>query len=80
MLGPPTLVSKAMAVQAASALAHVDYSVATRVSHGAALAVAWAYDHEMWWIATTSMRLVQLLDDTGSHLITLVVWLVLHAH
>ena len=77
MLTP--IVSKKVAVYAVKALSQVDYTVATRVSEDVSNIVNWAYDNNQWWIADTSIKLLQSFDDFGSLLISFVVWLVLNS-
>lgn len=73
-------ISKPFAVFAAKQLANVDYGIATRVSEKASEIVHWSYVHDQWWLAEFAMHTLQTLDDFGSQLIGLVIWIVLHAN
>ena len=72
-------VSKHFAVQAVSALASADYSIATRVSENVSEIVKWAYLHDQWWIANVAVQSLEFLDNAGSMLIALVLWIVANA-
>lgn len=67
-----------MATSAVQQLAHVDYTVANRVSEDVATIVSWAYAHDAPWLALAAMDVLQRFDDIGSLLIAVVVWVVAH--
>ena len=75
----PTFVSKQIAVQAMETLANVDYSIATRVSENVAHIINFAYEYDQWWLSQPSIEILRFLDNTGSILINIVVWIVMHA-
>ena len=70
---------KPFAVLTMQQLATVDYSVATRVSEDVATIVKWAYENDQWWLATSSLSVLQFFDDFGSLLIKCVVYIIAHA-
>jgi len=74
------IVPTAVAKVAVEQLARVDYSVATRLSHGAAQFVPWAIDHEWYALADLCMLALQRLDEFGNELISITTWLVLNCH
>ena len=59
-------------------LAEVDYNVATKVSESVAETVKWAYIHDQPWIAQYAIEGLQMLDNLGSMLIAIVVYIVHH--
>ena len=65
-------------VTAVQQLSTVDYTVANKVTADVAVAVDWAYAHNLPRLAGASVHLLQTFDDIGSVLIALVVWLVNH--
>ena len=73
------LVPQVVATTAVRQLAHVDYSIATRISSLASDIVPWAFHHDMPWLAVATIRSVESLDSLGNVLIQLVAWLVVHA-
>ncbi len=75
----PSIISKQIAVQAMQTLAHVDYSVATQVSENVANIIKFAYEYDQWWLSQPSIEILKFLDNTGSILISIVVWIVMHA-
>ena len=66
----------ALAVIAVKQLARADYTIANRVSEDVARVVEWSYAHSQYWIPPLAMHTLQALDDFGSSLIALVVWIV----
>ena len=71
-------IPRPLTILAMNKLAEVDYNVATKVSEGVAETVKWAYIHDQTWLAQGSIEILQMLDNFGSMLITLVVWIVHH--
>ena len=71
------IVTRPVAVFAVHRLAAADYDVATRVSEVTAQVVQWAYDHDQWWVAGVAMDGLKMLDECGSLLIRLVIWMVM---
>ena len=71
-------IPRPLTIIAMNKLAEVDYNVATRVSEGVAETVKWAYIHDYPWIAQGSIEILQILDNFGSMLISIVVWIVHH--
>ena len=69
-------IQRQLTILAMNKLAEVDYNVATKVSEGVAETVKWAYIHDQPWLAQGSIEILQMLDNFGSMLITLVVWIV----
>ena len=74
-----SLITKQVAVYAMETLANVDYSVATQVSENVANVIKFAYEHDQWWLSQPSIELLRFLDNSGSVLISMVVWIVMHA-
>ena len=73
------LVPPSLAEAAVHQLATVDYSVATRVSDAVATVVSWAYAHDAPLLARGAVYALQTMDDVGSFLISVVVWIVMHS-
>lgn len=71
-------IPRPVTIYAMNKLAEVDYNVATRVSEGVAETVKWAYIHDQPWIAQYAIEGLQMLDDFGSMLIAIVVYIVHH--
>jgi|TARA_X000000368_G_C22984186_1_gene691347 hypothetical protein len=71
-------VPRPLTIFAMNKLAEVDYNVATRVSDIVAETVKWAYVHDQPWIAYYAIDGLQMLDNFGSMLIAIVVWIVQH--
>tara|TARA_B100000035_G_scaffold12776_1_gene10592 strand:- start:285 stop:524 length:240 start_codon:yes stop_codon:yes gene_type:complete len=71
-------VPRPLTIFAMNKLAEVDYNVATRVSDAVAETVKWAYIHDQPWIAYYAIDGLQMLDNFGSMLIAIVVWIVQH--
>ena len=69
-----------LAITAVNQLSKVDYNIATRLSHLAAVVVPWGLEHQVYWISDGAMWMLEHLDDFGSMLIALVAWLVTHSH
>jgi hypothetical protein len=69
-------VPRAIAVGAARWLADVDFTVANRVSDDVAGIVKWGFDHDSAWVAHAAIGSLRFLDDLGSVLIAIVVWIV----
>jgi hypothetical protein len=70
------VIPRMLTIIAMNKLAQVDYNVATRVSDLTANTVKWAYIHDQAWIANYAIDGLQKLDNFGSLLISLVVWIV----
>ena len=70
------IIPRMITIIAMNKLAQVDYNVATRVSDLTANTVKWAYIHDQAWIANYAIDGLQKLDNFGSLLISLVVWIV----
>ena len=70
------VIPRMLTIIAMNKLAQVDYNVATRVSELTANTVKWAYIHDQAWIANYAIDGLQKLDNFGSLLISLVVWIV----
>ena len=73
-------IPRVIAVHAVQNLALVDYSVATKTSEIAAQIVQWADVHDQWWLATMTLNILSDLDEVGSILIKICVWLVMNAN
>ncbi len=71
-------IPRSLTIIAMNKLAEVDYNVATKVSEGVAETVKWAYVNDQPWIAQGSIEILQMLDNIGSMLIAIVVWIVHH--
>ena len=71
-------VPRSIASAAVHQLALVDYAVANKVTEDAATIIDWAYSHDMPQLAICTMNVLQKLDEVGSFLIFIVVWLVSH--
>tara|TARA_B100000795_G_scaffold255365_1_gene226969 strand:+ start:1332 stop:1571 length:240 start_codon:yes stop_codon:yes gene_type:complete len=59
-------------------LAEVDYNVASHVSDIVAETVKWGYVHDQAWVSVYAINGLQILDNFGSMLIAIVVWIVMH--
>ena len=71
-------IPRPITIMAMQRLSEVDYNVATRVSETVAHTVTWAYNHDLPIIAQFAIDGLQKLDDFGSLLISIVVWIVAH--
>lgn len=71
-------IPRPITILAMNKLAEVDYNVATRVSEVVAETVKWGYVNEQPWICNYAVEGLQILDDLGSMLISIVVWIVMH--
>ena len=71
-------IPRPITILAMNKLAEVDYNVATRVSELVAETVKWGYIHDQPWIAQYAIEGLQMLDNFGSILISLVVYIVHH--
>ena len=71
-------IPRPVTIAAMNNLAQVDYNVATRVSEYVAEIVKWSYIHDQLWIAQYAIEGLQTLDNFGSLLISIVVWIVHH--
>ena len=71
-------IPRPLTIIAMNKLAEVDYNVATRVSEYVAETVKWSYIHDQPWIAQYAIEGLQTLDNFGSLLISIVVWIVHH--
>ena len=71
-------IPRPLTIMAMNNLANVDYNVATKVSDYTAEIVKWAYIHNQPWIAQYAIEGLQTLDNFGSLLISIVVWIVHH--
>ena len=69
-------IPRPLTILAMKQLANVDYNVATRVSESVAETVQWAYIHDIPFVAKYAIDGLQILDNFGSFLISLVVWIV----
>ena len=69
-------IPRPLTIIAMNNLAKVDYNVATRVSEGVAETVKWAYNNDQPWIAQYAVEGLQMLDNFGSFLISIVIWIV----
>tara|TARA_B100001093_G_scaffold181166_1_gene173947 strand:+ start:1481 stop:1720 length:240 start_codon:yes stop_codon:yes gene_type:complete len=69
-------IPRPLTILAMKQLANVDYNVATRVSESVAETVQWAYIHDIPFVAKYAIDGLQMLDNFGSFLISLVVWIV----
>ena len=74
----PTPVLRSISQFAVSQLAVVDYSIANKVTEDVAHTVSWAYSHDLPWVATMSIQLLQSFDTIGATLIAIVVWIIQH--
>lgn len=70
------IIPRAITIIAMNKLAQVDYNVATKVSELTAETVKWSYIHDKPYLANFAIDGLQMLDNFGSLLITLVVWIV----
>ena len=70
--------SRSVGKAAVHALAAVDYTVANRVTDDASTVVAWAYDHDVPFLARLVVHALQSFDDVGSLLISIAVWMIDH--
>lgn len=73
-------IPRPLTILAMNKLAEVDYNVATRVSESVAETVKWSYIHDQPWIAQHAIEGLQMLDNFGSLLIAIVVWIVHHTN
>ena len=71
-------IPRPITILAMNKLAEVDYNVATRVSEVVAETVKWGYVNEEPWICNYAVEGLQILDNLGSMLISIVVWIVMH--
>lgn len=71
-------IPRPITIMAMQKLSEVDYNVATKVSETVAHTVTWAYNHDLPIIAQFAIDGLQKLDNFGSLLISLVVWIVAH--
>tara|TARA_B100001287_G_C22497658_1_gene442002 strand:+ start:42 stop:278 length:237 start_codon:yes stop_codon:yes gene_type:complete len=69
-------IPRPITIFAMNKLAEVDYNVATRVSENVAEIVKWGYSHDQPWISHFAIDGLQMLDNFGSLLIAIVVWIV----
>lgn len=72
------IIPRPVTIFAMQKLSEVDYNVATKVSETVAETVTWAYNHNMPIIAQFAIDGLQKLDNFGSLLISIVVWIVSH--
>lgn len=73
-------IPRPVTILAMNKLAEVDYNVATKVSEIVAETVKWAYVHDQPWIAQYAIDGLQILDNFGSMLIAIVVFIVHHTY
>ena len=73
-------IPRPITIQAMNLLANVDYNVATRVSEKVAEIVKWGYLHDLPLVSQYAIDGLQLLDNFGSLLISIVVWIVYHTN
>lgn len=71
-------IPRPITILAMNKLAEVDYNVASRVSEVVAETVKWGYVHDQPWISHYAIEGLQMLDNFGSILISIVVWIVMH--
>ena len=71
---------RSFAIFSVQKLAEVDYTVANRVSDDVANIVTWSYDHNFPWLANYAIESLQNLDNFGSILISIVVWIIHHTN
>ena len=69
-------ISQKIALAGVNVLAKVDYSVATKISDNVADISNWAYSHNQIWLIKFSVDALKCLDELGSLLINIVVWIV----
>jgi hypothetical protein len=74
------IIPRPVTIFAMNKLAQVDYNVATRVSETVAETVKWSYNHDLPWIAHYSVEGLQMLDNLGSLLISIIIWIVNHTN
>ena len=74
----PAIIPREFTILAMDRLADIDYNVATRVSESVARTVQWAYLNDTPIVAQYAVEGLQMLDNFGSLLISLVVWIVHH--
>ena len=71
-------IPRSYTIIAMNKLAEVDYNVASKVSDGVAETVKWGYNHDLPIISNFAIEGLQILDNFGSILISIVVWIVHH--
>ena len=71
-------IPRPITILAMKQLANVDYNVATRVSESVAETVQWAYQNDVPFVAKYAVEGLQMLDNFGSFLISIVIWIVYH--
>lgn len=71
-------IPRSLTIIAMNKLAEVDYNIATKVSEDVAETVKWAYMHNQPLIAQGAIEILQMLDNFGSLLISIVIWIVHH--
>lgn len=79
MLLPTPAIPHSVSIQAVRFLSEVDYNVANRVTEQVAGIVTWAYLHNQDGVARWAVHALQHLDQAGSLLISLVVWIIDHS-
>ena len=72
------IVPRYITIYAMNRLAEVDYNVATRVSESVAETVKWGYQHNLPIVSEYAVNGLQMLDNFGSFLISIIVWLAYH--
>lgn len=70
--------SRPVAIMAVKQLATVDYTVANKVTDGVFEVVRASYEANLPSVAVFAMHALQAFDDVGSHLISLVLFIVAH--
>lgn len=71
-------IPRPLALLAVRQLAAVDYNVANRVTEDVASVVAWAFDHDLPFVARAAVDLLARFDEAGSVLIAVVAWMLHH--
>ena len=71
-------IPRSYTIIAMNKLAEVDYNVASKVSDSVAETVKWGYNHDLPIISNFAIEGLQILDNFGSILISIVVWIVHH--
>lgn len=73
-------IPRPLAIVAAHQLAKIDYNVATKISDDVSNVIEWSYNHDLPWLAISSMHLLQNLDSFGSYIIAIVAWIIYHTN
>lgn len=73
-------IPRPITIFAMNQLANVDYNVATKVSDIVAETVKWGYQHDLPIVSKYAIDGLQMLDNFGSTLISIVVWIVYNTY